>query len=1071
MTPHEFIQKWKGHGLTERASAQEHFIDLCRLFDHPTPVEADRRGEDYAFEKGVTKTGGGDGVADVWKRGYFAWEYKKRKRNLDQALEQLTRYASALENPPLHVACDTEHFRIVTAWTNTVPKTYTLSMEDLLDADKRQILHAVFHDPQRLKPQRTRAALTAEAANRFSTIAERLQHRHPDREAVAHSVNQLVFCFFAEDVKLLPEDYFTKLLKSASRRPERAKEMLDQLFAAMETGGFHGVEEIARFNGGLFDGRRALALQHGEIDLLVALGTMEWDQIDPTIFGTLFERFLDPDKRAQIGAHYTDPEKIMMLVEPVVVRPLLAEWEEVRARIAGLLDGSVKPPKSARTGRTLKPHDAAEGERAAFLDRLRGLRILDPACGSGNFLYLALHAVKDIENRVVLETEALGLSPTALLVGPEIVRGIELNHFAAELARTTIWIGYIQWKIRNAIYAKDDPVLRKLSNIECRDALVREVPSPSRGGWPEGPGGVAAEVHDSLGVASGGDYPTPGLRPDPPLKGEGNPPRFVEAEWPDAEFIIGNPPFLGGKKLRDGLGDDAVDTLFSVYDGRVPREADLVTYWFEKARAKIAEGGTSAAGLVSTNSIRGGANRKVIERLVRDAELFDVWSDEPWIVDGAAVRVSLVCFRRRDASTSPLWGGRAEGAGGGTGADAAESTPTPAPPHKGEGDPPPRLDGRQVAAIFSDLSAGTSDLTTAKRLKENAGVAFMGDTKGGAFDIPGKLARSWLREPLNPNGRPNSDVLKPWVNGLDVTRRPRDMWIIDFGWTMGEAEAALFQEPIAYALEHIKPVRETNNRESYARNWWRHVEPRPAMMKAIAVKGDFVATPRVAKHRFFVRLEAPTLPDSRIFAFAGLGDTAFGILSSRFHEDWTFGTCSWHGVGNDPTYNNEGVFETFPFPEGLTPNLPAASYENDPRAAHRRRGEGARRETPGMAEPAGPRRHRARDRAHGGAGRGAGEVSRSHPAEERRRGAQAEGADADQPLQSAAAMAGRPARRSRPRRRRRLWLAGGHFHRRRAGEAPRAQPGARGGGEMTVARTLQSPPVWGRWAAAQRGAP
>jgi len=901
MTPHEFIRKWKGNELSERAAAQEHFIDLCRLFDHPTPAEADRSGETFAFEKGVTKTGGGDGFADVWKRGFFAWEYKKRKRNLDQALEQLTRYASALENPPLHVACDTEHFRIVTAWTNTVPKTYTLSLEDLLDADKRAVLHAVFHDPVRLRPQRTRTAITEEAAKRFTTIVERLKHRYTDREAIAHFVNQLVFCFFAEDVKLLPEDYFTKLLRSASRRPERAKEMLDQLFAAMETGGFHGVEDIARFNGGLFDGRRALELNHGEIDLLVALGSMEWDQIDPTIFGTLFERFLDPDKRAQIGAHYTDPEKIMMIVAPVVVRPLAAEWGRVKARIAGLLDGSVKPPKSERKVKRLKPLEAAEAERALFLDRLRSLRILDPACGSGNFLYLALHAVKDIENRVVLETEALGLSPQALLVGPEIVRGIEINPLAAELARTTIWIGYIQWKIRNAIYAKDDPVLRRLGNIECRDALVM----------------LEDEAAISPIVGESGRHRTP---------------RSIESPWPEAEFIVGNPPFLGGKLLRGGLGDDYVETLFKVYDGRVPREADLVTYWFEKARAEIADGRTRAVGLVSTNSIRGGANRKVLERVMADATIFEAWSDEPWVVEGAAVRVSLVCF---EAPISGEMSGKPEGA-------APRALQPVSPPSALPGISPsrgeigrlqaPRLDGVPVPAIFSDLSAGGSDLTQAKRLKENEAVAFMGDTKGGAFDIPGALARSWLQEPLNPNGRPNSDVLKPWVNGMDVTRRPRDMWIIDFGCTMSEAEAALYQEPFAYAAEHIKPVREKNNRESYAKFWWRHVEPRPALMRSAKAFVRVLVTPEVSKHRVFDWLDTRILPDHKLQVITRDDYLFLGILVSCFHHQWSLQAGSWHGVGNDPRYTIGTTFETFPFPEGLTPNIPAANYADDQRA-------------------------------------------------------------------------------------------------------------------------------------------
>ncbi|WP_051134376.1 type IIL restriction-modification enzyme MmeI [Methylocystis sp. ATCC 49242] len=205
MTPQDFIRKWKNHALTERASAQEHFIDLCRLFSHPTPAEADPEGKEFAFEKGAAITGGGDGWADVWKKGHFAWEYKKRRRNLDEAMAQLARYAAALEHPPLLVACDTIRFQILTTWTNLETKKYEFELEDLAEPEKFRLLRAVFHDPEALKPKRTRAMITADAASKFQTISDALQQRHPDREAVAHFVNQLVFCFFADSVKLLPE--------------------------------------------------------------------------------------------------------------------------------------------------------------------------------------------------------------------------------------------------------------------------------------------------------------------------------------------------------------------------------------------------------------------------------------------------------------------------------------------------------------------------------------------------------------------------------------------------------------------------------------------------------------------------------------------------------------------------------------------------------------------------------------------------------------------------------------------------------------------------------------------------
>lgn len=883
MTPQDFIRKWKPVALTERATAQEHFLDLCHLLDHPTPAEDDPAGERFTFEKGVPKTGGGDGFADVWKKGFFAWEYKKKKRDLDKALEQLTRYAAALENPPLHVACDTHIFRVETRWTNEVPAKYEFELDDLADPKNLTILNAVFHEPEKLRSGRTRAKLTKEAADKFQTISDSLQHRNPDREAVAHFVNQLVFCFFADSVGLLPHGVWKKLLETASRKPEKSKQWLEHLFADMRDGGDFNLEDIAQFNGGLFDGREPLGLEHTEIGLLFAAASLDWSLIDPTIFGTLFERFLDPDKRAQIGAHYTDPEKIMLIVEPVVARPLRQEWEtaktEIEAIMAPSLAASVgggKAASAAREKKFLAARAKAELKRDEFIDTLCGLRILDPACGSGNFLYLALQTVKDIEYRAILECETLGLGMVVPRVGPEILHGVEINPFAAELARTTIWIGDIQWRVKNAITHHPRPILRKLDSIECRDALLTA----------DGKGG------------------------------------FVEAEWPEADYIVGNPPFLGGKLLRRGLGDANVEALFRAYDGRVPAEADLVCYWFVRAWDALQAGRAKRVGLVSTNSIRGGANRKVLEPIAEAGAIFDAWSDEPWTVDGAAVRVSLVCFCERELDVTMSFANEPRGSG----VLANEETPD------SNASKLVQLDGLAAGRIHSDLTAEASSFSAARALFENAGVAFMGDTKGGLFDIPGHLARTWLTLPLNPNGRPNSDVLRPWVNGMDVTRRARDMWIIDFGWTIGEAEAALYEEPFAHLLREVRPIRAENRRESYARFWWRHAESRPALFRRAKELQRVIVTPEVSKHRVFDWLGTSILPDHKLQVVARDDDTFFGFLVNRFHHAWSLATGSWHGVGNDPRYTITTTFETFPFPEGLTPNIPAADYAADPRA-------------------------------------------------------------------------------------------------------------------------------------------
>lgn len=292
----------------------------------------------------------------------------------------------------------------------------------------------------------------------------------------------------------------------------------------------------------------------------------------------------------------------------------------------------------------------------------------------------------------------------------------------------------------------------------------------------------------------------------------------------------------------------------------------------------------------------------MLDRVCDDQAVFDAWADEPWVIDGANVRVSLVCFARPDDP-----GARS-----------------------------PRLNGAPIERIFRDLTGAAEgrgvDLTKALRLRENMRRAFMGDTKGGGFDVPGEMAREWLSAPLNPNGRPSSDVLRPWINGLDVTRRPRDMWIVDFRWCRTAEEIVYFELPYAYLLRHVWPERINNKRESYRRLWWQHVEPRQGMWSALRGLGRYLATPTVAKHRVFVWVDARVCPDHQLIVIARDDDVSFGILHSRAHELWSLRLCTWLGVGNDPRYTPSTTFETFPFPEGLTPDVPASAYTADPRA-------------------------------------------------------------------------------------------------------------------------------------------
>ena len=849
MTPGEFIAKWRTSELKERSASQEHFIDLCRLLGEPTPAEADPAGEWYCFERGARKDTGGGGWADVWKRGCFAWEYKGRRADLDAAFNQLRQYALALENPPLLIVSDMARFRIRTNWTNSVSATHEFTLDDLADGATRDKLKWAMSDPERLRPGETRQAVTERAAATFAELAQGLRDRDHDPQTVAHFVNRLVFCMFAEDVGLLPDSMFTRMLERTRRDPEKFADYASRLFGAMSTGGDVGFEPVAWFNGGLFDDDTALPLDREVIETALKAAALDWSEIDPSILGTLFERGLDPDKRSQLGAHYTDRDKIMRIVEPVIVRPLLAEWETAKAGIAAMMERA--DAAGSRAAHTRRRRQADQALRT-FLERLRRFTVLDPACGSGNFLYLALHALKDVEHRVQLEAETLGLARGFPAVGPANVKGIEVNAYAAELARVSVWIGEIQWMRRNGFSNSTNPILNPLDTIECRDAV---------------------------------------LAPD----GE-------EPDWPEVDAVIGNPPFLGGKLLIGGLGENYVSRMFAAWKGRVPPEADLVCYWFVKAGEQVASGEAARVGLVATNSIRSGANRRALQAATEGRPIFDAWSDEPWVIDGAAVRVSLVCFSGTDDVYRPET----------------------------------RMDGEPADEIHSDLTArrGSSgiDLTGARRLPVNVGVAFMGDTKGGPFDVPGDLAREWLRLPANPNGRPNADVLRPWVNGMDLTRRSADKWIVDFGWDMSETEAALYEAPFGHVKHHVWPMRQRNRREAYRLNWWRHVEPRQGMWRVLASMRRYIATARVAKHRLFVWLDARILPDSKVIVIARDDDVTFGLLHSRFHEAWSMRLCSWHGAGNDPVYNPSTVFQTFPFPDGLSPDVSATDYADDPRA-------------------------------------------------------------------------------------------------------------------------------------------
>ena len=841
MTPDQFARKWGRSQLRERAGSQEHFLDICRLVGENTPAEVDPNGEFFTFEKSLRKESGATGFADVWRKDCFAWEYKGLHADLSSAYGQLQLYRESLGNPPLLVVCDMDRYEVHTNFNNTVKRIYRFSNIDIpsdepVDGTQLtavQVLRTIFAEPDSLNPGKSQAKLTEEAADLLVTLAEDLRRWNavsatpiPDQR-IAKFIMRMIFCFFACDVGLLPKDAFADLIRVNRANPQAFRRYLSELFGAMRDGGSFLMREVPQFNGGLFDDTYVPSLIANQVAMFERLNNLDWADIEPSIFGTLFERVIDESKRKQLGTHYTSREDIELIVEPVLLRPLRTRWEETKVRARPYLDWISQQEEDQDFLR-----QRLHGILSQFQERLADVKVLDPACGSGNFLYVSLALLKALEKEVVAFATAHGLGDFVPRVHPAQLFGIETNEYAHELASAVVWIGYLQWKYRNAFdLAGETPILQPLDNIQLKDAVV-EVDDRGRSGEPH---------------------------------------------WPRADVIIGNPPFLGGKILRRELGDEYVDTMFGVWDERVPREADLCCYWFEKARSEIERGRARRAGLLATQGIRGGSNRAVLDRVAQSGAVFWAQSDRKWTLDGAAVQVSMVRFD-----------------------DGSETAR--------------ELDGLQVSEIYTNLRSGETDVTKARRLKENLDISFQGVIKVGPFDISKVVARAMLQHP-NPDSRNNRDVVQPWVNGSDITGRSRNMWIINFS-EMPMERASLYESPFEYVNKNIRSLRLKNRDLRFRTYWWRLGRSRVQFRETVKSLDRYIATPRVSKHRLFVWVSSDVLPDSAVVAVARSDDYTFGVLHSRIHELWarSLGT-QLREVESGFRYTPTSTFETFPFPE------------------------------------------------------------------------------------------------------------------------------------------------------------
>lgn len=848
MTPEEFVRIYKAATVNEEAVAQSHFIDLCDLLGVRRPVAADGSGDFYRFEKKVSKIAGGKGFADVWFDGHFGWEYKgkTKSKSLAEAYVQLQAYREDLGNPPLLIVCDINTIQVHTNFTATtkVIKTYTL--DDLLNDRKRQELKNAWVNPEAFNPAHTTEDVTVGAVADLDRVARALKGRGEPDEAVADFLVKVVFTLFAEDVGILPRKTFAQLLDAAHDHPEDFQEMAQQLFSLMKDGGKSMLGRVPHFNGGLFTSDYAPELKLPEVQTLMSTARRDWRALSPAVFGVLFERIIDPDKRGQLGAHYTGLRDILDVVEPVILSPLRAEWEALRQRLNPLAEEIEVARAAAEAQRTglfaagaLGEHlvDDAVAQLRAFQARVAAVKVLDPAMGSGNFLYVTLRLLLDLELEVRATIRSLSGQAGPPTVTPHQMLGIEVNAKAHEIASAVLWIGYLQWLSEHGESLKRSPVLEVLPGLEHRDAVLNGT---------------------------------------------------VAAEWPDAEFIVGNPPFLGNTRMRSDLGNTYAETIRQAYEGRVPGFADFVTYWVEKAREQVESGVTKRVGLITTNSIRGGANATVLARVLDTGSIFRAWPDRVWIQEGAAVRVSVICFDDGTQQDKVLVHHE------GNEDDEAKRTTVVVP----------------VTGVHADLSSGP-DLRQAVRLPENAGRSFEGVKPAGKFDVPGPEARSWLDLP-NPSGASNADVMRPYVTGEDLVEGSKDRWVVDFNQLPLE-EAEKYRRPMKYLRDQFAAADPRKNAGWLKRTrWWLYDRARPEMRDALRPLTRYIGTSRVAKHRVFAFLATDALPSDLVTVIAADDDFTFGVLNSAPHLHWALRLGS--SLEDRPRYTPTTTFETFPFP-------------------------------------------------------------------------------------------------------------------------------------------------------------
>lgn len=874
-------ERWQNAERGERSNAQLYLTELCEALgvEKPRP-----RGSGYEFEHPVriVRRDGSETVkpADLFKDGCFLLEAKDEAqpgettdRLLRRAFGQAMEYASHVKGgpPPYLMVLDVASTVLVwDRWHGTYGGFQAARRIELPTLHQRSadtlFLQDVWERPQARDPRQRAEAVTKEIAAHLADLAGEMEGEGLDQERVSKFLIRCVFTFFAEDVDLLPDRPFEQLIELAMATPEEFVPAAEDLWRAMDHGTRFGVRKLLRYNGHFFREAEALPLTEKGLAVLREAARADWSEVEPAIFGTLLTRALDAQERHRLGAEFTPPAYVERLVRVTIEEPVREEWTLVQGEVLQLR-------ASGRAADARK----AEKRLRTFHERLRSIRVLDPACGSGNFLYIAMEALKRIELELRRELEAVTGQPELSIeeVGPAQFHGIEVKLWAREIAELTLWIGFHQWWRRTHGHAQPpEPILQDTGTLECRDAVLardstREDPSRSR--------------------------PDPTLRMPSPVTGELIPdPNAVlpyiehvgarQAPWPVADFIVGNPPYMGRGRQRDAFGDGYVDALRASYED-VPDNADYVMYWWYRAAREVAAGRAKRAGLITTNSIRQRHNRAVVEAAAAGgADVIWAVPDHPWVDEtgSAAVRVSMTVVGR-----------------------------TPGARMLVEVDNEARVvRERRVPRLNADLSPH-ADVPRAAGvpLKANQGLSSQGFILvGDGFVLdPEEGTRLMRADPEGPN------LVRPYLTGRDLTQRRRDQYVIDFGLRDHDQ---VREHPVLYDVvrDRVKPLRDANARAAYRENWWRFGEARSSFRPALADLPRYIATVETSKHRFFLFVDGLTAPSHTVICIALDGAYHLGVLSSRIHSAWALAAGGRLGVGNDPRYQKKHCFDPFPFP-------------------------------------------------------------------------------------------------------------------------------------------------------------